>query len=445
MNDKSDHDEGLGDRWRLETCAVHAGYSPRLNQRAVALPIYQTAAFSFDDTQHAEDIFEGKVNDYVYTRLGNPTTSVLEQRLATLEGGIGGLALASGQAALTCAIQTIAGLGDNVVAASSLYGTSYNLLANVLPQYGVRAKFCDNNDFDAFERAIDRDTRALFCETIANPAGHVADIAQLASIARRAGVPLIVDNTIPTPYLCRPIEFGADIVIHSLTKYLGGHGNALGGAVIDSGNFPWEEFKSKFPRLCLPDDSHHGITFTKEYGRRAFLARCSLGPLRNMGAVLSPYNAFLLVQGIETLALRMDRICFNAELIARYLQGHALVESVAYAGLADHPERARVERFCGGRASGVLSFVLRGDGGAGRRFQDALKLITRSVNIGDCKTLTCHPASTTHKQLSVEGRLRSGVTDQLVRFSIGIEHVEDLLEDIEQALQCMNEHRVGAQ
>jgi len=425
--------------WRFETSAVHAGYTPDEAPRAIATPLYQTAAYAFESTQHSADLFDGKEAGFIYTRLGNPTLQMLERRIATLEQGVGALVLASGQAAISCAIQTIAGVGDNIISATSLYGTTYNLLAHTMPQYGIETRFTDYRDLAHIGHLIDSRTRALFCESIANPSGHVPDLAAWAEIAHRHGIPLIVDNTVATPYLCRPFEAGADIVVHSLTKYLGGHGTTLGGAVVDSGHFPWLRHRDRFRRLVDPDESHHGVVFTAKYGARAYLARCALVPLRNMGAVLSPFNAFLIMQGIETLALRMDRICFNAECIARFLQQHTGVAWVSYAGLPDHPDAARVAKYMGGRGSGVLSFGVKGGREAGVRFQDALKLIRRSVNIGDCKSLACHPASTTHRQLSAAELRKTGVTEDLVRLSIGIEHIEDLLADINAALNASTE------
>jgi len=420
--------------WRFETSAVHAGYNAEDSQRSVAPPIYETAAFAFDDAQHAVDLFDGKKTGLVYSRIANPSVQMLEGRVATLEQGIGAVAMASGQAALSCAFLTIAGAGDNIVAASSLYGTTYNLLGHVLPQYGIEARFAPQHDMAQFRRLIDARTRAVFCETIANPAGSVADLEALAQLAHEAGVPLIVDNTVATPYLCRPFLHGADIVVHSLTKYMGGHGTHLGGAVVDSGRFPWMDHRDKFPRLTAPDDSHHLTNFSEKYGQRAFIARCASVPLRNLGAIMAPATAVAIMQGIETLALRMERICFNAQLIAQFLQQHDAVSWVRYPGLADHADAALVEKYLGGQGAGVLSFGIGGDEKAGHRFQDALRLVRRSVNLGDCKTLACHPASTTHRQLSGDDLVMSGVTTDLIRLSIGIEHIDDLIEDIDRAL-----------
>ncbi|MCJ0764500.1 O-acetylhomoserine aminocarboxypropyltransferase/cysteine synthase family protein [Variovorax terrae] len=420
--------------WRFETAAVHAGYEPSESQTSVAPPIYQTAAFAFNDAQHAVDLFDGRESGPIYSRIANPTVQMLEARVATLEQGVGATAVASGQAALACAFLTLTEAGSNIVSASSLYGTTYNLLGHLLPQYGIKARFADSNDLNQFQALVDGDTRAVFCETIANPAGDVADIEALANLAHERGVPLIVDNTVATPYLCQPLSHGADIVVHSLTKYMGGHGAALGGAVVDGGKFPWDDHPRKFSRLTAPDDSHHQTSFTQTYGHRAYIARCASVPLRNLGAVMAPATAISIMQGIETLALRMERICFNATLIAGFLQQHPCAEWVRYAGLPNYHNAELVKKYLNGQGSGVLSFGIKGGASAGAKFQDALRLIRRSVNLGDCKTLACHPASTTHRQLSDEGLAKSGVTDDLIRLSIGIEHVDDLLSDLDQAL-----------
>jgi len=419
---------------RPETLAVHAGYSPDPTTKAVAVPIYQTTSYAFDDTQHGADLFDLKVQGNIYTRIMNPTNDVLEKRIAALEGGVGALALASGQAAITYSLLTIMQSGQNLVSSSTLYGGTYNLFAHTLPQYGLQVRFADHRDPASFERLIDRDTRAIFCESVGNPLGNVTDFAALAEIAHRHGIPLIVDNTVPTPYLCRPFEHGADIVVHSLTKYLGGHGNSIGGALVDSGEFPWTEHADKFPRLNEPDVSYHGVVFTQALGAAAYIGRARVVPLRNMGAALSPFNAFLILQGIETLAVRMDRICTNALKVAQHLREHPGVKWVNYAALPDSPSKPLVDRYMGGRASGILTFGVEGGREAGARVQDAFKLFTRLVNIGDAKSLACHPASTTHRQLSPEELERAGVTEDMVRLSIGIEHVDDLLEDLDQAL-----------
>ncbi|MDF3080397.1 O-acetylhomoserine aminocarboxypropyltransferase/cysteine synthase family protein [Burkholderia sola] len=420
--------------WRLETIAVHGGYRPEPTTRAVAVPIYQTVAYAFDDTQHGADLFDLKVQGNIYTRIMNPTTDVLEQRIAALEGGIGALALASGQSAVTYAIQTIAEAGDNIVSASSLYGGTYNLFAHTLPQYGITTRFADPRDPASFEPLIDARTKAIFAESVGNPLGNVTDIAALAAVAHRHGIPLIVDNTVPSPYLLRPFEHGADIVVHSLTKYLGGHGTSLGGAIVDSGKFPWAEHADRFKRLNEPDVSYHGVVYTEAFGPAAYIGRARVVPLRNMGAAISPFNAFQILQGIETLALRVERISDNALKIAQHLARHEHVEWVNYAGLPDHPDHPLVARYLSGRAPGILTFGVKGGRDGGAKFQDALKLFTRLVNIGDTKSLATHPASTTHRQLSPAELAKAGVKEETVRLSIGIEHIDDLLADLDQAL-----------
>ncbi|MDV6835815.1 aminotransferase class I/II-fold pyridoxal phosphate-dependent enzyme, partial [Pseudomonas aeruginosa] len=330
---------------KLETLAVHAGYSPDPSTRAVAVPIYQTTSYAFDDTQHGADLFDLKVPGNIYTRIMNPTNDVLEQRVAALEGGVGALAVASGMAAITYAIQTVAEAGDNIVSVAKLYGGTYNLLAHTLPRIGIQARFAAHDDIAALEALIDERTKAVFCETIGNPAGNIIDLQALADAAHRHGVPLIVDNTVATPVLCRPFEHGADIIVHSLTKYMGGHGTSIGGIVVDSGKFDWAANKSRFPLLNTPDPSYHGVTYTEAFGPAAFIGRCRVVPLRNMGAALSPFNAFLILQGLETLALRMERHCDNALAVARYLQQHPQVAWVKYAGLADNPEHALARRY----------------------------------------------------------------------------------------------------
>lgn len=423
---------------KIETLAVHAGYSPDPTTKSVATPIYQTVAYSFDSAQHGADLFDLKVQGNIYTRIMNPTNDVLEKRVAALEGGIAALAVASGMSAITYAIQTIAEAGDNIVSASTLYGGTYNLFAHTFPLQGITVRFADSRDPASFAQHIDKQTKAIFCESVGNPLGNVTDIAALAKVAHDHGIPLIVDNTVPSPYLTRPIEHGADIVVHSLTKYLGGHGNSVGGAIVDSGKFPWAEHKARFKRLNEPDVSYHGVIYTEALGAAAYIGRARVVPLRNTGAALAPFNAFLILQGIETLALRMDRICDNALALAHYLQSHPKVEWVRYAGLPDHPDHALVQKQMGGKASGILSFGLKtteaDPRAAGARFLDALKLFTRLVNIGDAKSLATHPASTTHRQLNAAELEKAGVSESMVRLSIGIEHITDLEADLDQAL-----------
>ena len=419
---------------KFETIAVHGGYSPDPTTKAVAVPIYQTVSYAFDDTQHGADLFDLKVQGNIYTRIMNPTTDVLEKRIAALEGGIGALGLASGAMAITYSLLTIAEAGDNIVSVGTLYGGTYNLFAHTLPQWGIQVRFADYRDPDSFKPLIDEKTKAVFCESIGNPLGNIVDIAALAKVAHEAGLPLIVDNTVPTPYLCRPIEHGADIVVHSLTKYLGGHGTTLGGALVDSGKFPWAGNKIRFRRLNEPDVSYHGVVFTEALGEAAYIGRARVVPLRNTGGAISPFNSFLILQGIETLALRMDRICENTVSVAQFLRQHDKVSWLNYAGLPDHQDYPLVQKYMQGRASGILTFGVKGGAAAGARFQDALKVFTRLVNIGDSKSLACHPASTTHRQLSPEELKKAGVSEDMVRLSIGIEHIDDLKEDLEQAL-----------
>ncbi len=426
------------ENWRFDTVAVHGGHAPDPTTKAVAVPLYQTVAFAFDSAQHGADLFDLKVPGNIYTRIMNPTQDILEQRLAALEGGIAALALASGQAATTYSIMTITEAGDNIVASSALYGGTYNLLAHTLPQYGIESRFADYRKPESFEPLIDKKTKAVFVESLGNPQGNVTDFEHIANIAHRQGVPLIVDNTVPTPYLSRPFEHGADIVVHSLTKYLGGHGTSIGGAIVDSGKFPWAAHKERFRRLNEPDVSYHGVVYTEALGPAAYIGRARVVPLRNIGAAISPFNAFLILQGIETLSLRMDRICQSALEVARHLRRHAKVAWVNYAGLEDHPDHRLVQKYLSGKASGLLTFGLKGPAGDGRargaRFLDALQLFTRLVNIGDVRSLATHPASTTHRQLSPAELEKAGVSEDTVRLSIGLEDIRDLVADLDQAL-----------
>ncbi len=419
----------------IETKAVHSGYSPDPTTKAVAVPIYQTTAYAFDNTQHGADLFNLAVLGNIYTRIMNPTNDVLEQRIADMEGGVAGLALASGQAATTYSIQTIAEAGDNFISMSTLYGGTYNLFAHTFPQMGIEVRFADPENLDAMAALIDGKTKAVYCESLGNPAGNILDIEKVAEIAHAHGVPLIVDNTVPSPYLCRPIEWGADIVVHSLTKYIGGHGTIIGGMIVDSNKFDWVANKERFKRLNEPDVSYHGVVFT-ETGLPPYILRARVVPLRNMGAALAPMNTFLALQGLETLPLRMDRICENTLTVAQHLEGHSGVEWVRYAGLESSPHKALADKYMGGKASGILSFGINGGIEAGTKFIDALQLITRLVNIGDAKSLACHPASTTHRQLADEELAASGVSPDLVRLSIGIENVKDIIADIDQALDA---------
>ena len=419
---------------KLESLALHHGYTSEPTTKAAAVPIYQTTSYTFDDTQHGADLFDLKVPGNIYTRIMNPTTAVLEARIAEMEGGIGALALASGMAAITYAIQTIAGVGDNIVSVSQLYGGTYNLFVHTFPRQGIEARLVGYDDYAGMEAAIDERTKAVFLESIGNPAGNVADIQKIAEIAHRHGVPVIVDNTVATPYLCRAFDHGADIIVHSLTKYIGGHGTTIGGVIVDSGRFDWVANKDRFPMLNQPDPSYHGVVYTEALGPAAYIGRARVVPLRNTGAALAPHSAFLILQGLETLGLRMERHCENALKVAQYLNAHPKVKWVSYAGLSDSQFHATAQKICGGRASGILSFGIEGGKEAGTRFIDALQMILRLVNIGDAKSLACHPASTTHRQLSPEELAKAGVSEDLVRISVGIEHIDDIIADIEQAL-----------
>jgi len=402
----------------IETKAVHSGYSPDPTTNAVAVPIYQTTAYAFDNTQHGADLFDLKVLGNIYSRIMNPTNDVLEQRVADMEGGAAGLALASGQAATTYSIQTITEAGDNFIAMSTLYGGTYNLFAHTMPQMGIEARFVDPDNLDAMTALIDDKTKAVYCESIGNPAGNVVDIEKAARIAHAHGIPLIVDNTVASPYLCNPIKWGADIVVHSLTKYIGGHGTIIGGMIVDSNNFDWVANKDRFKRLNEPDVSYHGVVFT-ETGLPPYILRARVVPLRNLGAALAPMNTFLALQGIETLHLRMDRICENTLTVAKHLEGHDKIEWVRYAGLDDSPHKALLDKYMGGRGSGILSFGIKGGIEAGTKFIDAF-----------------HPASTTHRQLEGDELAAAGVSADLVRLSIGIENVTDIIADIDQALDA---------
>jgi len=419
---------------KLETLALHHGYTAEATTKSAAVPIYQTTSYTFDDTQHGADLFDLKVAGNIYTRIMNPTTGVLEQRLAEMEGGIGALCVASGMAAITYAIQAIAGVGDNIVSISQLYGGTYNLFMHTFPRQGIEVRMADAGDFDAIDGLIDANTKAVFCESIGNPAGNVVDIEKLAQVAHKHGVPLIVDNTVATPYLCRPFDFGADIVVHALTKYIGGHGNSIGGIIIDSGKFDWKANKDRFAILNEPDASYHGVVYTEALGPAAYIGRCRVVPLRNTGAALSPHSAFLFLMGLETLGLRMERHCDNALKVANFLKAHPKVRWVNYAALPDSKYNAVAQRITKGQASGIVSFGIEGGREAGGRFIDALNMILRLVNIGDAKSLACHPATTTHRQLNPQELAKAGVSEDLVRISVGIEHVDDIIADIEQAL-----------
>jgi O-acetylhomoserine (thiol)-lyase len=420
---------------RNETIAIHAGYEPEATTHAVAVPIYQTAAYAFDSADHGAALFNLEAEGYRYSRIANPTSAVLEKRIAELEGGVGALAVATGQAALHFAFVNVADHGGNIVSMPQLYGTTHTLLSHILPRQGITGRFAESDKPEAVEKLIDENTRAVFAETIGNPAGNVCDIEALAKIAHAHGVPLIVDNTVATPILLKPFDYGADIAVHSLTKFLGGHGTTLGGAIVDSGNFPWARYADRFPGYNKPDASYHGLVYAERFGRTAYIERARSIYQRTMGSVLSPFNAFLLIQGIETVALRMERHCENARKVAEFLRKDPRVAWVNYTGFPDSPYYPLVQKYLDGNASSLFTFGIRGGMEAGKSFYDALKLITRLVNIGDAKSLACHPASTTHRQMSAEQQRVAGVLPETIRLSIGIEHSADIIEDIDQALE----------
>ena len=420
---------------RNETIAIHAGYEPEATTHAVAVPIYQTAAYAFDSADHGAALFNLEAEGYRYSRIANPTSAVLEKRISELEGGVGALAVATGQAALHFAFVNVADHGGNIVSVPQLYGTTHTLLSHILPRQGITGRFAESDKPEAVEELIDENTRAVFAETIGNPAGNVCDIEALAKIAHAHGVPLIVDNTVATPILLKPFDYGADIAVHSLTKFLGGHGTTLGGAIVDSGNFPWAKHADRFPGYNKPDASYHGLVYAERFGKTAYIERARSIYQRTMGSVLSPFNAFLLLQGIETVALRMERHCENARKVAEFLRADPRVAWVNYTGFPDSPYYSLVEKYLDGNASSLFTFGIKGGMEAGKTFYDALKLITRLVNIGDAKSLACHPASTTHRQMSAEQQRTAGVLPETIRLSIGIEHAADIIEDIDQALE----------
>ena len=421
---------------KLETQAIHAGYQPEPTTKAVAVPIYQTASYAFDNTQHGADLFNLAVAGNIYTRIMNPTTAVLEERLAAVEGGLAALCVASGMAAIAYTVQTLAEAGDNIIATKTLYGGTYNLFAHTLPKQGIEVRFIDPAKPEQIAANTDARTKLVYCESIGNPAINVVDIPAFAAAAHAQGLPLVVDNTVASPALCRPIELGADIVVESLTKYINGHGNSIGGAIIDGGKFDWVAHAERFKVLTTPDVSYHGVNYSEHFGAAAFIARARVVPLRNTGAAISPMNVFLILQGLETLALRMERHSENALKVAHFLQNHPQVAWVNYPGLSDSPYKALIERDFSNRASGLLSFGIKGGIAAGAKFIDALQLFTRLVNIGDAKSLATHPASTTHRQLNAEELAAAGVSEDMVRLSVGIEHIDDLLADLQQALQA---------
>ncbi|OMO21871.1 O-acetylhomoserine aminocarboxypropyltransferase/cysteine synthase family protein [Vibrio lentus] len=417
-----------------ETLSIHFGYETDPTTKSVATPIYQTVAYEFDDAQHGADLFNLAVPGNIYTRIMNPTNDVLEKRMAALEGGIAGLVVSAGSAAINYAIQTLAQIGDNIVSTPQLYGGTYTLFAHMLPNQGIEVRFAKDDKPESLAALIDEKTKAVYCESIGNPAGNIIDLERVAELAHAQGVPVIVDNTVATPVLCKPIDFGADIVVHSLTKYVGGHGTTLGGVIVDSGKFPWAEHKDRFPVFNQPEPSYHGVVYTEAFGEAAFIGRARTVPLRNTGAALSPMNAFMLMQGLETLSLRMERHTENALKVAEYLQQHEKVSWVSYAGLPTSEFYPLAEKYMQGKPSAILSFGLKDGYEAGVRFYDALQIFKRLVNIGDAKSLACHPASTTHRQLSEAEQKQAGVSPEMIRLSVGIEHIDDILADLEQAL-----------
>jgi len=421
---------------KSDTVAIHGGYQTEPTTKAVAVPIYQTVAYEFDSADQGAALFNLEVEGHRYSRISNPTTAVLERRVAALEGGLEALCVSSGQAALNYAVLNLTAMGSNIVSIPQLYGTTHTLFAHILPSQGVQVRFAESDKPDALERLIDEQTRALFCESIGNPAGNICDIEALAAVAARHGIPLIVDNTVATPILLRPIDYGADIVVHSLTKFLGGHGTTLGGAIVDSGRFPWHAHAKRFPMFNEPDRSYHGLVYTDHFGAAAYIARCRSVYQRTTGAVLSPLSAFLLLQGIETVALRVERHIANARRVAEFLRSDSRVQWVNYAGFADNAYHALAEKYFSGRACSILTFGIAGGFEAGKAFYDALKLFKRLVNMGDAKSLACHPASTTHRQMSAAEQEKAGVRPEMIRLSVGIEHIDDILIDLDQALSA---------
>jgi O-acetylhomoserine (thiol)-lyase len=419
---------------RDETLAIHAGYETDPVTKSVAVPIYQTVAYEFDDAQHGADLFNLEVVGNIYTRIMNPTNDVLEKRVAELEGGIAGLALSAGSAAVNYAILTIAKAGANIVSVPQLYGGTYTLFAHMLPGQGIEVRFAEDDSPAALEKLIDDSTAAVFLESIGNPAGNVADVEGIAQMAHSHGVPVMVDSTVPTPVLEKPISWGADIVIHSMTKYIGGHGNSLGGMIIDAGSFPWAEHADRYPMLSEPEPAYHGVQYTEAFGPAAYIARARTVPLRNTGSALSPLNAWLILQGLQTLPVRMERHVENAKAVAAHLKDHPQVEWVSYAGLPDSPYYELAQKYTGGKPSGLLSFGVKGGYDTGVKFYDALEVFKRLVNIGDVRSLAAHPASTTHRQMTEEEQATAGVTPDLIRLCVGIEHIDDILEDLDQAL-----------
>ena len=422
---------------KKETLSIHAGYETDPTTKSVAVPIYQTVAYEFDNAQHGADLFNLVVPGNIYTRIMNPTNDVLEKRIAALEGGIAALAVSSGMAAINYAILTIAEAGDNIVTTPQLYGGTYTLFAHMLPKQGIEVRFAENDSPEAIEKLIDAKTKAVYCETIGNPAGNIVDIEAIATAAHKHGVAVIVDNTVATPILCNPIDYGADVVVHALTKYIAGHGTSIGGIIVDSGKFPWANHKDRYPTLNQPEPAYHGVVYTEALGAAAYIGRARTVPLRNTGSALSPFNAFLILQGVETLGLRMERHCDNALAVANYLQSHPKVEWVNFAGLDTDPYHSLAKKYFQGKPASLLTFGIKGGFDAGVKFYDQLQLIKRLVNNGDAKSLACHPASTTHRQLTEEEQVRAGVRPDTIRISVGIEHISDIIADLEQAFAAV--------
>lgn len=420
-----------------ETIAIHSGYEVDPTTKAVAVPIYQTVAYAFDSAEHAAALFNLEAEGFRYTRIQNPTTAVLERRVAALEGGLEAMCVSSGQAAVNYSILNLTHLGCNIVSVPQLYGTTHTLFAHILPGQGVTVRFAASDRAEDIAKLIDDQTRAIFCESVGNPAGNICDVEVLAQVAHKHGIPLVVDNTVASPLLLRPIDYGADVVVNSLTKFLGGHGTTLGGAIVDSGNFDWKANASRFPIFTEPDHSYHGLVYAEHFGKAAYIARCRSVYLRTGGAVLSPLSAFLLLQGIETVALRVERHVENGRKAAEFLRGDPRVEWVKYAGFAESPYHALAQKYMQGRACSLMSVGIKGGYAAAVRFHDALRLVTRLVNLGDAKSLACHPASTTHRQMSAEEQRAAGVLPEMIRLSIGIEHIDDIIEDLDQALETV--------
>ena len=421
-------------RMNLETIAIHEGYDGDPTTKAVAVPIYQTISFEFDSAEHGAALFNLEVPGNIYTRIGNPTNAVLEKRVAALEGGVEALSVSSGMAAIEYAVINIVEMGNNIVSLPQLYGATYTLFEHILRKRGIDARFAESDHPDAVEKLIDEDTRAVYCESIGNPAGNVADIEGLARVAHKHGVPLIVDNTIATPILLRPIDYGADVVVHSMTKFMGGHGTTLGGMIVDSGKFPWREHAKRFYMFNQPEPAYHGVVYVDQFGDAAYVGRCRTVCQRNTGATLSPFNGFLLLQGVETLALRVERHVENARKAADFLRQHPMVQWVNYAGFPDSPLYAMAQKYLGSRRCSLFTFGVKGGFESGTKCFNALRLFKRMVNMGDAKSLACHPASTTHRQLTPEEQQKVGVTPEMLRLSVGIEHIDDIIADLAQAL-----------